>query len=85
MFFLNSGMGLKLFEKEAYKRFYVDKSLMIDVLYRYLKETNGYVCVTRPRRFGKTVCANMVSAFFDRSTAGLYLVILQSGPAPELR
>ena len=26
----------------------------------------SYVCITRPRRFGKTVIANMISAFFEK-------------------
>lgn len=28
-----------------------------------------YICITRPRRFGKTVIANMIAAYFGK-TAG---------------
>ena len=67
MNFLNNGNGYELFREEAMMDTYVDKSLMIDELYRYTQRVKKYVCVTRPRRFGKTVAANMIAAFFDES------------------
>ena len=69
MNFLNSGTGYALFAYEAEKKAYVDKSLLIHEVCRYAVETNRYICVTRPRRFGKSVAANMLAAFFDGSTA----------------
>jgi len=27
---------------------------------------NNYICITRPRRFGKTVMANMIGSFFAK-------------------
>ena len=42
--------------------------MMVDQFYRYTKRLNKYVCVTRPRRFGKSAAANMIAAFFDKST-----------------
>ena len=68
MYFLNSGMGYALFLKEARKKYYVDKSLLIDEVYRYAQEVNAYICITRPRRFGKSVAANMIAAFFEEGT-----------------
>lgn len=69
MNFLNSGTGYALFLYEAHKKAYVDKSLLIHEVYQYSNDTNRYICITRPRRFGKTVAANMIAAFFDESTA----------------
>ncbi|MBR2215583.1 MAG: AAA family ATPase [Selenomonadaceae bacterium] len=69
MNFLNSGKGYDLFIEEARKKFYVDKTLLIDAVYRYSRENNKYICITRPRRFGKSTAANMLAAFFDPSTA----------------
>ena len=69
MNFLSSGTGYALFEREARKKTYVDKSMLIDRVYRYAMEINAYICITRPRRFGKSVAANMLAAFFDESTA----------------
>jgi len=68
MNFLNSGTGYKLFKKTALFETYVDKTMMIDTLYRYVNSAGKYLCVTRPRRFGKSTAANMIAAFFDKST-----------------
>ena len=68
MNFLNSGEGYTLFKEAARTAAYVDKTLMIDSLYRYVMSGSKYICVTRPRRFGKSVAANMIAAFFDKST-----------------
>ena len=45
---------------------YVDKTMMISVLNRIMKVNNKYVCVSRPRRFGKTIAGNMLSAYFSK-------------------
>ena len=29
-------------------------------------KSNEYICITRPRRFGKTVMANMIAAFLEK-------------------
>ena len=65
---LNSGIGYVLFRENVFKDTYVDKTMMVDTFYQYTKRLNKYVCVTRPRRFGKSVAANMIAAFFDKST-----------------
>ncbi len=67
--FLNNGTGYALFSLEVRKKAYVDKSLLIHDVYQYANDTNRFICITRPRRFGKSVAANMLSAFFDASTA----------------
>lgn len=64
----HSGTGYKLFKKTALFETYVDKTMMIDTLYRYVNSAGKYLCVTRPRRFGKSTAANMIAAFFDKST-----------------
>ena len=68
MNFLNNGTGYRLFMETFFQKTYVDKTMMIDTLCRYIVEGTKYICVTRPRRFGKTVAANMIAAFFDEST-----------------
>ena len=68
MNFLNSGEGYTLFMETVFQKTYVDKTMMIDTLYRYAMCGYNYICITRPRRFGKTVTANMIAAFFDEST-----------------
>ena len=46
MNFLNNGTGDKLFAEAALCDTYVDKTMMIDTLYRYVCAGNKYICVT---------------------------------------
>ena len=64
--FLNSAAPYSLYESEVKKPYFVDKSLMLEELFLPAETGNSHICITRPRRFGKTVMANMVSAFFSR-------------------
>lgn len=41
------------FLKYLNARLYVDKSIFINFTNSVLKSTDGFLCVTRPRRFGK--------------------------------
>ena len=68
MNFLNSGEGYSLFNREANCITYVDKTTMIQDVYQYAIRFKKYICLTRPRRFGKSTAANMIAAFFDEST-----------------
>ncbi len=47
--------------------YFVDKSMLIQELIPALGKKNRFFCITRPRRFGKSVMANMVAAFFGKS------------------
>ena len=46
---------------------YVDKSELIPVVNRTLFTEQRFSCVTRCRRFGKSMAARMLSAYYDRS------------------
>ena len=85
MNFLNSGAGYTLFAETALKDTYVDKTLMINALYRYTKSGSKYICVTRPRRFGKSVTANMIAAFFDKSTREKSLILFENSELGKLK
>ena len=45
---------------------YVDKSGLIKYTNKVLNTLQGYICNSRPRRFGKTVTANMLTAYYSR-------------------
>ena len=45
---------------------YVDKSMIIDALNQVLNTEDCFVCVVRPRRFGKTMAGNMISAYYSK-------------------
>ncbi|MBO7463347.1 MAG: AAA family ATPase, partial [Bacteroidales bacterium] len=39
---------------------FVDKTGVINMLNACINTENRFICVSRPRRFGKTVAANMI-------------------------
>ncbi len=46
---------------------YVDKSMLIDLINRTIGKKNKLTCVSRPRRFGKSYAAKMLTAYYDCS------------------
>lgn len=45
---------------------YIDKSGMIEEINKVLDTTQGYICHSRPRRFGKSITANMIAAYYSK-------------------
>ena len=45
---------------------YVDKSMMLSVINGFIDRGEKYVCMSRPRRFGKTIAGNMLSAYYSK-------------------
>ena len=72
--FLNSTAPYESYKRTAQTRFFVDKTWLIDEILQGLERDNARcVCITRPRRFGKTVMANMLCAFLEmRLTAVIF-------------
>ena len=62
--------GSDKFQEALRSAIYVDKSGMIAYTNRIFKSSNKYICVSRPRRFGKSMAANMLSAYYDRTVDG---------------
>lgn len=46
---------------------FVDKSMLIDRVNRVLQTESRFMCVTRARRFGKSVAVKMLNAYYDKS------------------
>ena len=46
---------------------YVDKTGMIAFTNRILGTKDKLICVSRPRRFGKSIAAQMLCAYYDKS------------------
>ena len=63
--FLDTRNSYILFEKAANGNLYVDKSMLIDAVSKSMESGNQYLCITRPRRFGKTINANMLAAYYS--------------------
>ena len=52
---------------------YIDKSGLIAVVNNTLFTEQSYTCVTRCRRFGKSIAAKMLAAYYDRSCDSRHL------------
>jgi hypothetical protein len=54
------------FIKTISSEIYVDKTDMILELNSLVNTEQSYVCISRPRRFGKSVAANMIGAYYQK-------------------
>ena len=66
---LNTLSPAVLYEEMAESTYFVDKTAFIGQMLQRIGTNGKYVCITRPRRFGKTVMANMLGAFLTKSAA----------------
>ena len=58
--------GNENFRRIVSSDIYVDKSMMIAQTNRFIDKNNTYVCISRPRRFGKTYASNMLCAYYSK-------------------
>ena len=54
------------FQEVLNSKIYVDKSELIQYTNSVLRTIQKYICVSRPRRFGKSMAANMLTAYYSR-------------------
>ena len=66
--YLNSITPYTLYKSESLSPYFVDKTFMLRELFPYVSAGNRHICITRPRRFGKTIMANMISSFFQKAS-----------------
>lgn len=64
MYYLDSDTPIINFGMNANSEIYVDKSLLIKKTNELLNTSYRFVCITRPRRFGKTSNINMLGAYY---------------------
>ena len=55
-----------LFRQDLNGEIYVDKSLIIEKLNNLIDTPDNYLCISRPRRFGKTMATNLISAYYSK-------------------
>ena len=65
--FLDSRIPFEAFKSVASDTYFVDKSDIIDELIPAIGRERRFVCITRPRRFGKSVMANMIATYFGNA------------------
>lgn len=54
------------FQAALNARIYVDKSGLINYTNSVMASTDAFICNSRPRRFGKSITANMLTAYYSR-------------------
>ena len=54
------------FKKTLAGNIFVDKSMLISELNKFIDSGNQYICVSRPRRFGKTIATNIMCAYYSK-------------------
>ena len=60
--------GSTMFQGSLRSQIYIDKSNLIRQMNALLYTEQRYVCVSRPRRFGKSMAANMLAAYYDKES-----------------
>lgn len=63
--FLNPGN--ELFRELVNSEIYIDKTDILEFLNRQINTCSKYICVSRPRRFGRSMTADMIAAYYDIS------------------
>ena len=54
------------FEKAVVSKIYVDKTGLIELTNSFLGTQQAFICNSRPRRFGKSMAANMLVAYYSK-------------------
>lgn len=62
--------GSKGFRESLESEIYVDKSRLIEKTNSLINTRQKFICVSRPRRFGKSMAADMLAAYYDCSEDG---------------
>lgn len=65
-FYLNNNGCYEAYKYIAQMTYFVDKTEILDELIPLINTENRFICVTRPRRFGKTAAANLIASFFSK-------------------
>ena len=58
--------GNENLKKALNSEIFVDKSLFIGKISKFLNTEQRFICVSRPRRFGKTMIGNLMKAYFSK-------------------
>jgi hypothetical protein len=58
--------GKDNFERAIRSEIYVDKTGLLEYTNSVLGTEQGFMCVSRPRRFGKSMAANMLMGYYSK-------------------
>ena len=60
--------GYENFHEAIRAKIYVDKTMMISAVNGIMDDGNKYICISRPRRFGKTIASEMLCAYYTKGS-----------------
>ena len=66
-YFLNGNFRNNEFELMTHDKYFVDKTELIAKVNELFGLRDRFVCITRPRRFGKTVNAMMLASYYSKN------------------
>ena len=66
--------GNKGFQESLNSEIYVDKTGLIEKTNEVLDTRQKFLCVSRPRRFGKSMAADMLAAYYERGEDSAELI-----------
>ena len=58
--------GNSAFQVALNSEIYVDKTGLLEYTNKVMNTLQGYICNSRPRRFGKSITANMLTAYYSK-------------------
>lgn len=64
---LNTESALILYKELLNSEYFVDKSDIIAKISKRIRTNTKYICITKPRRFGKTSILNMLGAYYCKA------------------
>lgn len=64
--YLNTNRSLENYKKLYNSKNFIDKSTIIQHLNELIDTSDRYICITRPRRFGKSSIVDMLGAYYTK-------------------
>ena len=65
--YINTNKGLENYKMLKRGKYFVDKSQIIEIINQRINTNDRFICITRPRRFGKSSIADMLSAYYTKN------------------
>ena len=74
------------FQDVLNSKVYVDKTGLLDYINSVIDTTDKFICNSRPRRFGKTITADMITAYYSRGCDSAQMFAgLEIGRKPDFQ
>lgn len=65
--YLNTSKSFDNYRELVNEEYFVDKSAIIELINKRIFTKSKYICLTRPRRFGKSSVADMLGTYYSKA------------------